>query len=141
MVEQELPKLKTRVRFSSPAPSYQLENPYMAKLKAVFHYAASAGIRESLATAENDWLTIDICDEGNDDRLFRQIADADVLWHVLQPATAELIAAAPKLRLIQKIGVGVNTINLEAARARNITVCNIPGTNSQAVAEATVMLM
>ena len=113
----------------------------MAKLKAVFHYAASAGIKESLATAENDWLTIEICDEGDDDRLLRLIADADVLWHVLQPATAEVIAAAPKLRLIQKIGVGVNTINLEAARARNITVCNMPGTNSQAVAEATVMLM
>ena len=109
MVEQELPKLKTRVRFSSPAPNYQLGNPYMAKLKAVFHYAASAGIRKSLATAENDWLTIDICDEGDDDRLFRLIADADVLWHVLQPATAEVIAAAPKLRLIQKIGVGVRS--------------------------------
>ncbi|MBT5192112.1 MAG: hydroxyacid dehydrogenase, partial [Rhodospirillaceae bacterium] len=44
-------------------------------------------------------------------------------------------------RLIQKIGVGVNTIDLDAARARDIPVCNMPGTNSQAVAEATVMLM
>ena len=106
MVEQELPKLKTRVRFSSPAPKYQLENPYMGKLKAVFHYAASAGIRKSLAAAENDWLKIDICEEGDDDRLFKLLPNADVLWHVLQPATAEVIAAAPKLKLIQKIGVG-----------------------------------
>jgi len=112
----------------------------MAKLKAVFHYAASAGIRKILTAVENDWLTIEICEEGDDDRLFKLIANADVLWHVLQPATAELIAAAPKLKLIQKIGVGVNTIDLEAARTRNIIVCNMPGTNSQAVAEATVFL-
>ena len=45
------------------------------------------------------------------------------------------------MRLIQKIGVGVNTIDLEAARRRNIPVCNMPGTNSQAVAEMTLLLI
>lgn len=113
----------------------------MAKLKAVFHYAASAGIATRLRAAESDWLTIDTCDEGDDARLFQLLTDADVLWHVLKPATAEVIAAAPKLRLIQKIGVGVNTIDLDSARARGITVCNMPGTNSRAVAEATVLLL
>lgn len=113
----------------------------MARLRAVFHYAASAGIADRLAKAEGDWLSIQACDEGDDERLFHLMADADVLWHVLKPATAEIIAAAPKPRLIQKIGVGVNTIDLDAARARDIAVCNMPGTNSQAVAEATVMLM
>ena len=52
-----------------------------------------------------------------------------------------MIAAAPRLRLIQKIGVGVNTIDLEAARARGIAVCNLPGTNARAVAELTLALM
>ena len=52
-----------------------------------------------------------------------------------------MIAAAPKLRLIQKIGVGVNTIDLDAAKARGIAVCNLPGTNSRAVAELTLALM
>ena len=113
----------------------------MAKLRAVFHYAASAGIAARLRAAETDWLSIESCDEGDDGRLFQLLADADVLWHVLKPATAEVIAAAPKLRLIQKIGVGVNTIDLDCARARGITVCNMPGTNSQAVAEATVLLL
>jgi len=113
----------------------------MAKLRAVFHYAASPHIAERLAAAESDWLSIESCDEGDDDRLFRLLAEADVLWHVLKPATGSVIAAAPKLRLIQKIGVGVNTIDLDAARARDIAVCNMPGTNSQAVAEATVLLM
>ncbi|MDP6829760.1 MAG: 2-hydroxyacid dehydrogenase [Alphaproteobacteria bacterium] len=113
----------------------------MSKLKAVFHYAASDGIAQRLAAAESDWLSIETCDEDDEDRLFELMAEADVLWHVLKPATAEVIAAAPKLRLIQKIGVGVNTIDLDAARARDIPVCNMPGTNSQAVAEATVLLL
>ena len=52
-----------------------------------------------------------------------------------------MIAAAPRLRLIQKIGVGVNTIDLDAAKARGIPVCNLPGTNSRAVAELTLALM
>mgnify|MGYP001166724711 FL=1 len=113
----------------------------MSKLKAVFHYAASAGIAARLAAAESDWLSIETCDEEDEARLFELMAEADLLWHVLKPATAEVIAAAPNLRLIQKIGVGVNTIDLDTAQARNIPVCNMPGTNSQAVAEATVLLM
>jgi phosphoglycerate dehydrogenase-like enzyme len=60
---------------------------------------------------------------------------------VLKPCTAAMIAAAPKLKLIQKIGVGVNTIDLEAAKERGIPVCNLPGTNSRAVAELTLALM
>jgi phosphoglycerate dehydrogenase-like enzyme len=67
--------------------------------------------------------------------------DADVVWHVLSPVTADMIAAAPRLTLIQKIGVGVNTIDLAAAKALGIAVCNMPGTNTQAVVETTLMLM
>ena len=64
-----------------------------------------------------------------------------MLLHVLLPATASIIAQAPGLRLIQKIGVGVNTIDLAAARARGIAVCNMPGTNTPAVAEAALLLI
>ena len=55
--------------------------------------------------------------------------------------TAATIEQAPRLRLIQKLGVGVDTIDLEAARARGIAVCNMPGANTRAVAELTLLLM
>jgi phosphoglycerate dehydrogenase-like enzyme len=45
------------------------------------------------------------------------------------------------LKLIQKLGVGVNTIALDAARDHGVAVCNMPGTNSQAVAEMALSLM
>jgi len=48
---------------------------------------------------------------------------------------------ANSLKLIQKLGVGVNTIDLGAARRRGIAVCNMPGVNSNAVAEFTIGLM
>ncbi len=110
-------------------------------MRAIFHYATSPGLERRLAAAAPEWLEVEACDEADDERLFRLLPEADVLWHVLKPATAEVIDAAPGLKLIQKIGVGVNTIDLERAGARGIAVCNMPGTNSQAVAEATLMLM
>jgi phosphoglycerate dehydrogenase-like enzyme len=110
-------------------------------MKAIFHYDVSPGIEAQLKAAESDWLSVDSCPEADDDRLYSLLEEAEVLWHVLKPATAEVIAKAPKLRLIQKVGIGVNTIDLDAAKARDIAVCNMPGTNSQAVAEVTVMLM
>ena len=82
-----------------------------------------------------------MCPESEDSRLFELLRDADVLWHCLRPVDARVIDSAPRLRLVQKIGVGVNTIDLERARGRNIAVCNMPGTNSRAVAEHTLGLI
>jgi phosphoglycerate dehydrogenase-like enzyme len=69
------------------------------------------------------------------------LRDAEVLLHILRPVTEEVLAGAPCLRLVQKIGVGVDTIDIQAARRRRVAVANMPGTNTQAVAEAALMLM
>jgi D-3-phosphoglycerate dehydrogenase len=53
----------------------------------------------------------------------------------LAPATAELIAKAPKLKAILKHGVGVDNIDIPAATARKIPVLNTPAANANAVAE------
>ncbi len=80
-------------------------------------------------------------EEGDHDSFERELRDAEVLLHILKPVTEEVLSGAPRLRLVQKIGVGVNTIDLEAARSRGVAVANMPGTNTQAVAEAALMLM
>jgi phosphoglycerate dehydrogenase-like enzyme len=108
-------------------------------VNVLFHNSAGPDLAARLAAVPS--LRITACPEDDDALLARLLPDADVLWHVLKRCTAEMIAAAPKLRLIQKIGVGVNTIDLEAAKARGIPVCNLPGTNSRAVAELTLALM
>ena len=48
---------------------------------------------------------------------------------------ANHIAAAPGLELVVRAGAGVNTIDLEAASARAVSVANCPGMNAIAVAE------
>ncbi len=111
----------------------------LAGMKVVYHAAAGPDLAARLASLPG--LDIAICPEDDERRLASLLPDCEVLWHVLQRCTAEMIAAAPKLRLIQKIGVGVNTIDLAAAQARGVPVCNLPGTNSRAVAELTLALM
>jgi phosphoglycerate dehydrogenase-like enzyme len=110
-------------------------------VRVVWNYEAAPAFRTELAALAERGLEVAVCPEADDPRLFELIADAEVLWHCLRPVNAELLNAAPKLRLVQKIGVGVNTIDLERARARGVAVCNMPGTNSRAVAEQTLGLM
>lgn len=110
-------------------------------MKVVFQYDAGPGLRRRLATLAAEGLEVASCEETDQARFRTLMADAEALWHVLMPITAEVIAASPKLRFIQKVGVGLNTIDLAAAKARGIAVCNMPGTNSQAVAEMTLLLM
>jgi phosphoglycerate dehydrogenase-like enzyme len=110
-------------------------------VKAIFHFRAGPALSSTIATLSHGKVDVAICPEHDRARFDGLIAEAEVLWHVLEPVTAGMIATAPRLRLIQKIGVGVNTIDLEAARARGIAVCNLPGTNARAVAELTLLLM
>ena len=110
-------------------------------MKVVFHHEAGTELVESLAGLAEQGLEVTVVPVSDREAFTRELADAEALWHVLEPVTAAHIAGADRLRLIQKIGVGVNTIDIEAAQARSIAVCNMPGTNSQAVAEMTLMLM
>jgi phosphoglycerate dehydrogenase-like enzyme len=67
-------------------------------------------------------------------------ADADVLLTMWGSVDADTIAAAPKAKLIQKLGVGTDKIDSAAASARGITVLKAAGINADAVAELAVLL-
>jgi phosphoglycerate dehydrogenase-like enzyme len=110
-------------------------------MKAIFHYDAGPRLKARFTSLAAEGFDITPCPEEDDSGLAALLPDAEVLLHILKPVTAAIIERAPRLRLIQKIGVGVNTIDLAAARSRGIAVANMPGTNTPAVAEATVLLM
>ncbi|MCB1006805.1 MAG: hypothetical protein KDB35_21670, partial [Acidimicrobiales bacterium] len=109
-------------------------------MKALLHYRATPGFVAAVASHAPEWLDVAIVPEDDADALARLLPETEVLLHVLEPVTAQLIAAAPRLALIQKIGVGVNTIDLDACRAAGVGVANMPGTNTQAVAEHALAL-
>lgn len=56
-------------------------------------------------------------------------------------ATAEVIAAGKNLKAIGRAGVGVDNIDLDAAKTQGVTVVNTPESTSIAVAEHTMALM
>jgi len=69
------------------------------------------------------------------------IAEAEVVLPSNGRITAEAIAAAKQLRLIQQPAAGTEGIDLAAATARQIPVCNAPGANHISVAEHALFLL
>ncbi len=76
----------------------------------------------------------------DDPRVKNWHEDADGLMVRMTPIRADDLARAKKLRVVAKQGVGVDTIDLAAARARGVTVCRTPGVNKEAVAELALAL-
>ncbi|MFE9643516.1 phosphoglycerate dehydrogenase [Streptomyces sp. NPDC006365] len=75
------------------------------------------------------------------DELLKRIPETDALIVGMDLITADIIDAAARLKVIAKHGVGVDTIDLDAAQARGIPVVCAPGSNSRAVAEFTFGLI
>jgi len=110
-------------------------------MKALLHFRASKSLANQIREQSPPWLDLAVAAPEDHATVETELRDTDVLFHVLAPAGQQLLSLAPKLKLIQKIGVGVNTIDLQEAKRRDILVANMPGTNSQAVAEMTLSLM
>jgi phosphoglycerate dehydrogenase-like enzyme len=109
-------------------------------LRVLAHFTPGDKVTEFLAP-ETDWLDIRYCAEDDDDTFYRELPDAEVIWHVLRPLSGADLEMAPKLRLVHKMGAGVNTIDVDTATRLGIAVANMPGANAPSVAEGTVLLM
>ena len=110
-------------------------------MKVVFHFDGSERLRARVAALSGGGIEVELCPESDEAALGRLLPELEVLWHIIKPVTTEAIARAPKLKLVQKIGSGVNTIAVDACKQRGIQVCNLPGSNSRAVAEMALLLM
>lgn len=69
------------------------------------------------------------------------LAGADAWIAGTGPVTDAHLAAAPRLRIVARYGVGVDAVDLAAAGRRGVLVTNTPGANSGAVADHTVALL
>jgi phosphoglycerate dehydrogenase-like enzyme len=109
-------------------------------LKVLAHFVPGEKVTEFLAP-EADWLDIRYCPEDDDDTFYRELPEAEVIWHVLRPISGRDLEKAPRLKLVHKMGAGVNTIDVQAATRLGIAVANMPGANAPSVAEGAVLLM
>lgn len=64
-----------------------------------------------------------------------QVGDADILLVRIAEVTRRLLEGCPKLKLVSKHGVGVDNIDMDAAKECGIAVTIAPGANSTSVAE------
>ena len=87
-------------------------------------------------------FSVDVRTGLSKDELLDCIGDYDAV--VVRSATtidADVIAAADKLKVIARAGIGLDNVDVEAATARGVLVCNAPQSNIISAAEHTVALL
>jgi phosphoglycerate dehydrogenase-like enzyme len=109
-------------------------------LRVLAHFVPGDKVTEFLAP-QMDWLDIRYCGEDDDDTFYRELPEAEVIWHVLRPLSGKDLEKAQRCKLVHKMGAGVNTIDVDTATRLGIAVANMPGANAPSVAEGTVLLM
>ena len=99
-------------------------------------------LAESTVAALGDAVEVRWVDGPDRPKLLDAVADADAL--LVRSATtvdAEVIAAAPKLKIIARAGVGLDNVDVEAATAAGVLVVNAPTSNIHSAAEHALALL
>ncbi len=96
-------------------------------------------IKDVIGSKGLDGEIVLVRDKDDVDAIFKEIVDADVVYPDKAVITGEMIKEAKKVRLFQ-CGTGYDTVDLAAARERNIFVCNMPGVTARSVAEHAMYL-
>ena len=107
------------------------QKPFAAK--------AVSGIREILEAAGHELVLFEKYTEQSE--LVAAVSDAEALIIRSDKVTAEVIAAAPKLKIVVRAGAGYDNVDLAAASEPGVVVMNTPGQNSNAVAELAIAMM
>ena len=85
---------------------------------------------------------VDIYDRTESEQeAIRRIGDAEILLTNKTPVTENILAACPGIRMIGVLATGYNVVDCDAAKARNIPVCNVPCYGTAAVAQFTLALL
>ncbi|MCB1232654.1 MAG: D-2-hydroxyacid dehydrogenase [Verrucomicrobiae bacterium] len=70
-----------------------------------------------------------------------RVGEAEIILTNKVMIDVETMDAAPKLKLIQVVATGINNVDVEAAKARGIAVCNVSGYSTPSVTQHTFALM
>lgn len=70
-----------------------------------------------------------------------RVGDAEIVLLNKTPLGADVFEACPSLRLVSVLATGYNIVDVQAARAHGVTVCNVPGYSTGAVAQMTFALL
>ncbi|HWH66209.1 MAG TPA: hypothetical protein VNS99_08915, partial [Gaiellales bacterium] len=99
-------------------------------------------LAQSTVDALGDQVEIRWVDGPDREKLLAAVPDAEAL--LVRSATtvdAEVLAAAPKLKIVARAGVGLDNVDVAAATARGVLVVNAPTSNIHSAAEHALALM
>jgi glycerate dehydrogenase len=82
-----------------------------------------------------------VWDRTDPEQLIDRLSSAEIVLTNKTKLGADTLAALPRLRLISVLATGVNVVDLAAATARGITVCNVPAYSTPGVAQAVFALL
>ncbi len=99
---------------------------------------APAGL--SLLQARKD-VKVTVLEAPAEPKLETAIADADAVFLWLEPITEALLKKAPKLKTVSRLGVGYDTIDIDACTRHGVAVGVTNGSNDLSVAEHAMMLL
>jgi len=77
----------------------------------------------------------------SDEEMIGLVRDADAIISGDSPLTGQILENTKSLKIIARVGVGYDNVDLDAATRRHIIVTNVPGALSDSVAEHTILLM
>jgi len=86
-------------------------------------------------------VDLDVVSTLNEDDLVRHAAEAEILLVIQRKVDAHILSILPRVRFVQRIGVGYDNLDLEALQAAGVVAAYTPGVNAVAVAEHTILLM
>lgn len=75
------------------------------------------------------------------EEIIARIADSEIVLLNKVPIDAEILDCCPTIKLICCLSTGYNVVDIHAARARNIPVCNVPAYSTAAVSQFTFALL
>ena len=85
---------------------------------------------------------VQVYDDSTNEEVIERIQGARVVVTKELPVGADLLSQFPdSVKLIVEAGTGYNNIDLDAARAKGITVCNIPAYSTERVAHTVIMML
>src|SRR5712691_5008127 len=110
-------------------------------LLATLFIALDDPILQPLRADGHEVAAVDSISVRTEDALIDALEGVAATLASIEPYTAAVLAEAPDLRVISRLGVGYDAIDVDAATSRRIVVCTTPGTNQHSVADLAVGLI
>ncbi len=98
-------------------------------------------MKQILLSQKPDDMEVVFWDELDEKEKKQKLAEADSLLTAIYKVNDEFMSRAPNVKIVQKLGVGTDNIDSVAAKKYGIAVGNVPGGNTNGVAELTLGLI